>query len=296
MSNTRKARNSRRTAVVMAGVAATALAAGGVEIASAASDPPALTSGVIFACFSKSSNSLFHTTKAKGCKTGFTELSWNAKGPQGPQGAKGPQGVTGAQGAKGPQGAPGPQGAKGPQGAAGPQGAPGPQGAKGAQGAPGAPGAVADFTTQTRVNIPLGFSTVVASVTPSASGMYNVTDTLAAFDSSFTTSVNCSIVRHSSGGSLVSPVHGGNIKEARGLIGDLAGTGAVFGGPRSPIELVCTTGNSSTFAQNGDLTAVRVSSVNGAVVTGKPAHPPIMNQFRPRLRRLARSGHSQTHR
>ena len=281
MSNTRKARNSRRTAVVMAGVAATALAAGGAEIASAASDPPALTSGVIFACFSKSSNSLFHTTQAKGCKTGFTELSWNAKGPQGPQGAKGPQGATGPQGAKGPQGATGPQGAKGAQGATGPQ---------------GAPGAVADFTTQTKVNIPLGFSTVVASVTPTASGMYNVTDTLAAFDSSFSTSVNCSIVRHSSLGSLVSPVHGGNIKEARGLIGDLAGTGAVFGGPRSPIELVCTTGNSSTFAQNGDLTAVRVSSVNGAVVTGKPAHPPIMNQFRPRLRRLARSGHSQTHR
>jgi hypothetical protein len=54
--------------------------------------------------------------------------------------------------------------------------------------------------------------------------------------------------------------------------------------------------HSSTFAVNADLTAVRVSSVNGAVVKGKPAHPPIMNHFKPRLRQLARSGHSQTHR
>jgi hypothetical protein len=128
--------------------------------------------------------------------------------------------------------------------------------------------------------------------------MYNVTATYAAFDSqSFSTSVNCSIVRHSSSGSNVSPVHAGTLVEARGrVIGDGAGTGAVFGGPRSPIELVCTTGNSSTFAVNADMTAVRVSSVNGAVVTGKPAHPPIMNHFKPRLGRHTRSGHSQTHR
>ena len=261
MSNTRKAKLAGRAAVVMVGVAATALAAGGAEAASAASNPPAVTSGVIFACYSKTTNALFHTTQAKGCKTGFTELSWNAKGPQGAKGATGPQG------------------AKGPQGPAGP------------------PGGAADFTTQTRVNIPLGFSTVVASVTPTSAGMYNVTDTLAAFDSGFSTSVNCSIATHSSLGSLVSPVHGGNIKEAAGLIGDLAGTGAVFGGPRSPIELICSTGNSSTFAQNGDLTAVRVSSVNGAAVKGKSAHRPIMNRFRPRSgRATGQASRSQAHR
>jgi len=260
MSDTKKVKNARRTSVVMASVAATALATGGVAIANAASGAPRVTSGVIFACFSKSNNSLFHTTMAKGCKTGFTELSWNAKGPQG---------------ARGPQGAKGPQGARGPQ---------------------GPPGAIADFTTQTRVNIPLATSTVVESVTPTTAGMYNVTATFAAFDSaSFSTSVNCSIVRRSSGGSLVSPVHAGTLVEARGrVIGDGAGTGAVFGGPRSPIELVCTTGNSSTFAVNADMTAVRVSSVNGAVVKGKPAHPRIMNHFKPRLgRQAARPGRSQ---
>jgi len=260
MSDTKKAKSARRTSVVMAGVAATALATGGVAIANAASGAPRVTSGVIFACFSKTNNSLFHTTMAKGCKTGFTELSWNAKGPQG---------------ARGPQGAKGPQGARGPQ---------------------GPPGAIADFTTQTRVNIPLATATVVESVTPTTAGMYNVTATFAAFDSaSFSTSVNCSIVRRSSGGSLVSPVHAGTLVEARGrVIGDGAGTGAVFGAPNSPIELVCTTGNSSTFAVNADMTAVRVSSVNGAVVKGKPAHPRIMNHFKPRLgRQAARPGRSQ---
>jgi hypothetical protein len=273
--------NARRAGVVMAGVAAAALATGATEAAGAAGGPVphvSLTSGVIFACYSNTTKALFRTTKTAGCKTGFTELSWNAKGPQGPQGPQGPRG---------------PQGAKGPQGPAGPQGA---QGAQGATGPQGPPGAIADFTTQTRVAIPLRTSTVVASVTPASSGMYNVTATLAAFDSAFSTSVNCSIVRHSSLGSNVSPVHAGTIVEAKGLIGDAAGTGAVFGGRFSPIELVCTTlGNSSTFAVNADLTAVRVSSVNGVAVKGKPAHPPIMNHFRPRLRLpAARHARSQT--
>ena len=48
---------TRRTAVVMAGVAATALAAGGVEVANAATGAPhiSLTSGVIYACYSNTS-------------------------------------------------------------------------------------------------------------------------------------------------------------------------------------------------------------------------------------------------
>ena len=259
MSNKRTAKsrskNARRTAVIMAGVAATALATGGVEIANAAAGPPKITTtGTIYACYSNTSKALFQTTKTAGCKTGFTELSWNAKGPQG---ARGPQG---------------PQGAKG---------ATGPQGAKGATGPQGPPGAIADFTTQTAIGIPIRFSTVLVSVTPTTAGMYNVTDTWAAFDSATSTSMNCSIVRHSSGGSNVSPVNGGTILEGKKLIGDGAGTGAVFGGPRSPIELVCTVaGNSSTFAGKADMTAVRVSSVNGAVVKGKPAHPRIMNHFK----------------
>jgi len=263
MSDTKKVKNARRTSVVMAGVAATALATGGVTIANAASGAPRATSGVIFACFSKTNNSLFHTTKAKGCKTGFTELSWNAKGPQG---ARGPQGPQGAKGATGPQGA---------------KGATGPQGAKGATGPQGPPGAIADFTAQTTIGIPIRQSTVLLSVTPTTPGMYNVTDTWAAFDSSTSTSMNCSIGTRSFGGSLVSTFHGGTIKEGKKLLGDGGGTGAMFGGPSSPIQLVCTVlGNSSTFAGNADLTAVRVSSVNGATVTGRPAHRRPMNHFK----------------
>jgi hypothetical protein len=84
-----KLKNARRTAVVMVGVAATALAVGGAEIADAASSSPALTSGVIFACYSNTTKALSETTSKTGCKTGFTELSWNAKGPQGAKGAQG---------------------------------------------------------------------------------------------------------------------------------------------------------------------------------------------------------------
>lgn len=92
-----KLKSSRRTAVVMAGVAATALAAGGTEIANAAAGPPAVTSGVIYACYSNTTKAIVHTTQAKGCKPGQTKLSWNAKGPQGPRGARGLRGARGPQ-------------------------------------------------------------------------------------------------------------------------------------------------------------------------------------------------------
>lgn len=92
-----KPKSSRRTAVVMAGVAATAFAAGGTEIANAAAGPPAVTSGVIYACYSNHTKTLSHTTQAKGCKPGQTKLSWNAKGPQGPRGPRGLRGARGPQ-------------------------------------------------------------------------------------------------------------------------------------------------------------------------------------------------------
>jgi tetratricopeptide (TPR) repeat protein len=50
---------------------------------------------------------------AKACKPSEAALSWNQKGPQGPQGATGPQGTTGAQGPPGPTGDTGPQGPAG---------------------------------------------------------------------------------------------------------------------------------------------------------------------------------------
>ena len=311
MSKPRR-RTARSAGVVMAGVTAAALATGGAEAAGAAGAPHlTTTTGTIYACYSNTTKALSETTKTAGCKTGFTELSWNAKGPQGPQGPQGakgaqgpagPQGVTGPQGAVGPQGPAGPQGAKGGQGATGPQGAPGSQGATGPQGAPGSqgatgpqgpPGAIADFTTE-RGPTPLGSTpTVVASVTPASSGFYNVTATEAVGNPNLGgvhTLWACTIADHSSNGHAVSSVGAGVGDTGSTEIAGGGGTGAVFGGPFSPIELLCTNLTASAEVFEADLTAVRVSSVNGAAVKGKPAHPPIMNRFKPR------AGHSQAHR
>ena len=270
----------RRAGVVMAGVTAAALATGGTEAASAAGGPAPpvnITSGVIFACYSNTTKALSETTKAKGCKTGFTELSWNAKGPQGAQGAKGATGPQGAKGATGPQGAKGAQGATGPQGAAGP------------------PGAIADFTSDRSLIAPVGTSTVLASVTVASPGEYNVTATEAIGRSSGPAHWFCDVVRHTSVGSNVSPFPAGFVRTATGFVG-AGGTGPVFASPASPIQLICTATTASTQADNADLTAIEVSSVNGVAVTGKPAHPRIFNHFKPRLSLpAARHARSQTH-
>ena len=68
---------------------------------------------------------------------------------------------------------------------------------------------------------------------------------------------------------------------AKGIF-DAAGTGAVFGGPNSPIELICTPTTPAVRVFQTAMTATRVSSVNGAAVKGKPVHPRIFNHFRPR--------------
>lgn len=225
-------KNARRAGVAVAGATVAALATGGVAAASAAGGPGPrsnLTSGVIYACYSNTTKTLTHTTKTAGCKTGFTELSWNAMGPQGPQGTPGPQGATGPQ---------------------------------------GPPGAIADFTTQ-RTSIPLGSQTVVASVTPVSSGMYNVTATEAAGRDGLSALWSCFIVRHNSLGSNLSPVHAGFALTPPGAVVGGGGTGAVFGGPVSPIELLCTAETASTSAVQADLTATRVTSVNGVAVAGK---------------------------
>jgi len=318
MSKSRR-RTARRAGVVIAGVTAAGLATGAAEAATAAGGPvPQITTtGTIYACYSNTTKALSETTKTAGCKTGFTELSWNAKGPQGPQGPQGakgaqgpagPQGVTGPQGAVGPQGPAGPQGAKGGQGATGPQGAPGSQGATGPQGAPGSqgatgpqgpPGAIADFTTE-RGPTPLGSTpTVVASVTPASSGFYNVTATEAVGNPNLGgvhTLWACTIADHSSNGHAVSSVGAGVGDTGSTEIAGGGGTGAVFGGPFSPIELLCTNLTASAEVFEADLTAVRVSSVNGAAVTGKPAHPRIVNHFKPRFGRWApRHARAQAH-
>jgi hypothetical protein len=124
----------------MAGVTAAALATGSAEAAGAAGAPHTATAtGAIYACYSNTTKALSERTKAKGCKAGFTELSWNAKGPKDPRDRRerrGPQGSAGPQGAEGPQG---PQGAKGP------------------------PGASADFMTQRHSDQDLDVKTVVAA-------------------------------------------------------------------------------------------------------------------------------------
>jgi Collagen triple helix repeat (20 copies) len=281
--------NARRAGVVVAGVTAAALATGGAEVVAAAGAPhlATTTTGTIYACYSDTAKALTETTKAKGCKSGSTELSWNA---QGPQGAKGPHGATGATG---------PQGPAGPHGAKGAHGATGPQGPQGAQGPTGPPGATADFTAGgANISIPLHATTVVASITPTVSGAYNVTGTMTAAAGYGVHYWSCVIVNHSfSSGHILSSVYAGtaeasayasdiNGNEIDGLAA-VAGTGVIYGGPDSPIELTCHTGDASVTAIRADMTAVEVSSVNGAAVKGKPAHPPIMNHFKPRWPRRA---------
>ena len=262
MSRSAHHKNARRAGLAVAGATAAALATGGAVTADAASNAPATTTGTIFACYSNTTKTLTHTTKTAGCKTGFTELSWNAKGPQGPQGAKGPQGATG------PQGAPGPQ---------------------------GPPGAIADFTTfLTSPVVVRSSSPVIASVTPVSSGMYNVTATELAGRSAGVANWACVVVRQSAGGPPVSGFLAGSARTAASTFVDGAGTGAVFGGPRSPIELVCAGASASVHIVEAGMTATRVSSVNG--VTGKPAHPRIFNHFtlRPGLP-AAQHARSQAH-
>jgi hypothetical protein len=274
MSNTRKLTHARRTAAVAAGFAATALATGGSGIASAASNPPHinLTSGVIYACFSNTTKALSETTKTKGCKTGFTELSWNAKGPQGAQGAAGPQGAKGAQGAAGPQGA------KGAQGAPGPQGPAGPQGAKGAQGAPGP--AAGNATGRFSSN-PVFFSgsAVVASIAPPQGGLFLVNGTATGQKFSSGGFLACRLVNDSlRTGSLFSPTPYG-YNNTGFTYGTAAENGAMFASASDPIQERCVT---NAFSGASVITATindtLVTSLNGAK-NHKPAHRPLANRF-----------------
>lgn len=122
------ARNKRRIAKRFAAVAGiTAIVTTGV---SAAAIPD--SNGVINACRDDRTGSLNVIDEGQTCRRGTTPISWNQRGPQGPQGWQGPMGPQGPQGASGPQGVQGERGFTGPQG---PQGASGPQGPQGAPGA-----------------------------------------------------------------------------------------------------------------------------------------------------------------
>ena len=273
MSNTRKVKNARRTAVVMAGIAATTLATGGAEAASAASGAPhiGITSGVIYACYSNTTKTLTHTTKTAGCKTGFTELSWNAKGPQG---AKGAQGAAGPQGPVGPPGAKGAQGATGPQGAAGPQGATGPQ---------GAPGPAAGNTTGRYSNNPIfispGVSTVVASIAPAVGGGFLVQGTATGQKFSSGGFLACRLVDESlRTGSLSSPTPYG-YNNTGFTYGTMAENGALIASASDPIQERCLTNASSGASViTATITDTLVTSFNGSPAH-KPAHRRLANKF-----------------
>jgi hypothetical protein len=265
--------NARRAGVVVAGVtAAAALATGATEAASAAGGPaPRLTTtGTIYACYSNTTKALFQTTKTAGCKTGFTELSWNAKGPQGAQGPQGPQG---AQGAKGAQGAAGPQGATGPQGPAGPQGATGPQGAAGPQGAPGPAGAIAAYYHygSTTIALQSGSPTVVAMITPASSG-------------DFVANAQATIVGTGNVACLMQDVssHGGVFSVAPQALNDVGATlrtftlpttGVFQAGPRSPIEEICTPVSTAISGDRLLDTAITVTQVSTAQQQAPAATP-----------------------
>lgn len=93
--------------------------------------------GVIHACYKKENGQLRVVGASQSCLASETALSWNAVGPQGPQGEQGLAGPQGEQGMPGPQG---PRGEQGPQGPRGEHGVAGPAGPRGADGQPGTPG------------------------------------------------------------------------------------------------------------------------------------------------------------
>jgi hypothetical protein len=81
------------------------------------------SNGVIHGCYDSGGNvKVIDTDKTASCPKGYTALSWNQTGTQGPKGDTGPAGPTGPTGPTGPKGDIGPQGDPGPQGPAGPAG------------------------------------------------------------------------------------------------------------------------------------------------------------------------------
>jgi Collagen triple helix repeat (20 copies) len=129
----------KRIGLVIAGLAAAAVMAGGTAFAAASSSAGA--SDTIYGCYDSGGNlkvdlPLGTTT----CPKGYSELDWNNTGPQGPAGPQGPPGPQGATGAQGPAGPQGSQGAPGAPGAQGQQGLQGPAGSQGPQGPAGSPG------------------------------------------------------------------------------------------------------------------------------------------------------------
>jgi hypothetical protein len=109
--------------------------------AAAIAAPPPPASNVIIACYNVESGRARIVASTSDCERHERFVTWNIKGPAGPQGPAGLQGPAGPQGPAGIQGPAGPKGAQGMTGAAGPAGATGPVGAQGIQGPAGPAGA-----------------------------------------------------------------------------------------------------------------------------------------------------------
>jgi hypothetical protein len=298
MSTSAHHKSARRAGVAVAGATAAALATGGVAAASAAGGtaPHAnITSGVIYACYSNTTKALSETTKTAGCKAGFTELSWNAKGPQG---AKGAQGAAGPQGPQGPQGVKGAAGPQGAQGAKGPQGATGPQGPAGTGAGYYVAGHYAPGSAPAISSTPK----VVAAISPASSGYFVVNGGLNV-EIPDRNAYRCFIADRSSprGGSGLNSPTTSEITYPADPDRYVTMLGAMFAGPDSPIELICNSTSRSHPANrasvsNYEITAVRVTSLNGQLANHKPAHRPVMNHFTPRRpSRSARPARSQAH-
>jgi hypothetical protein len=129
-----------RLAILAAGLAAVAVGAG---LAYAAI--PHTGTGMINGCYGKQTGILrvIDAEAGKTCLSIETPISWNQKGPAGPQGLagnRGEQGPIGATGPRGDKGEAGPVGATGPKGDKGDPGPEGPIGLPGAKGDKGDPG------------------------------------------------------------------------------------------------------------------------------------------------------------
>jgi len=132
--------------------------AGGATVSSKPGQRIPNTAGVYAACYRVGTGALRMISTSRRCRAIEQRVTWNRRGPIGPQGSPGTPGAVGSvgqPGATGPVGSPGPAGAAGPAGPvgatgpagdtgetgpAGPSGEPGSAGPAGAAGATGPPG------------------------------------------------------------------------------------------------------------------------------------------------------------
>ncbi|WP_405061028.1 collagen-like protein [Kribbella sp. NBC_01505] len=106
------------------GIAAAVGLIGAGSVAYAAIPDPA---GTVHGCYNKGGflqdkGALRVVQSGEKCRSNELAMTWNQKGPAGPQGFAGAQGVPGPQGVAGPKGNAGPQGVAGPKGDVGPAG------------------------------------------------------------------------------------------------------------------------------------------------------------------------------